>query len=167
MYSAWIKDRLAWIKNRHSHTCPGPCVSFCLSLSLSVCLSLSLSLSLSLCRVKLKEGVTFLGARPSNPAQWMVSQDVRSEGYRVVTLRCRRKQESVYDQRSALPPSGFKCALWVEITRSTWKQHPDYSLHGNHFGGLGERKRLMICLNPPSLCLSLSSSQSFSRFPQD
>ncbi|XP_068167740.1 transmembrane protein 132C [Antennarius striatus] len=48
-------------------------------------------------RVKLKEGVTFLGARPSNPTQWMVSQDVRSEGHRVVTLRCRRK-ESGYDQ---------------------------------------------------------------------
>ncbi|KAI9521722.1 hypothetical protein NQZ68_003877 [Dissostichus eleginoides] len=49
-------------------------------------------------RVKLKEGVTFLGARPSNPTQWMVSQDVRSEGHRVVTLHCRRK-ESGYDQQ--------------------------------------------------------------------
>uniref|UniRef100_A0A3B4GUU3 Transmembrane protein 132C n=1 Tax=Pundamilia nyererei TaxID=303518 RepID=A0A3B4GUU3_9CICH len=48
-------------------------------------------------RVKLKEGVTFLGARPSNPTQWIVSQDVRSEGHRVVTLHCRRK-ESSYDQ---------------------------------------------------------------------
>ncbi|XP_053725728.1 transmembrane protein 132C isoform X1 [Synchiropus splendidus] len=48
-------------------------------------------------RVKLKEGVTFLGARPCNPTQWMVSQDVRSEGHRVVTLHCRRK-ESSYDQ---------------------------------------------------------------------
>ncbi|KAJ4942142.1 hypothetical protein JOQ06_012010 [Pogonophryne albipinna] len=50
-------------------------------------------------QVKLKEGVTFLGARPSNPTQWMVSQDVRSEGHRVVTLHCRRK-ESGYDQQS-------------------------------------------------------------------
>ncbi|KAM6954715.1 LOW QUALITY PROTEIN: transmembrane protein 132C [Aplochiton taeniatus] len=50
-------------------------------------------------RVKLKEGVTFLGARPSNPALWMVSQEVRSEGYRVVTLHCRRK-ETIYGQRS-------------------------------------------------------------------
>ncbi|KAA8592797.1 hypothetical protein FQN60_018252 [Etheostoma spectabile] len=48
-------------------------------------------------RVKLKEGVSFLGARPSNPTQWIVSQDVRSEGHRVVTLHCRRK-ESGYDQ---------------------------------------------------------------------
>uniref|UniRef100_A0A3Q1JDN7 Uncharacterized protein n=1 Tax=Anabas testudineus TaxID=64144 RepID=A0A3Q1JDN7_ANATE len=43
-------------------------------------------------RVKLKEGVTFLGARPSNPTQWIVSQDVRSEGHRVVTLHCRKKE---------------------------------------------------------------------------
>ncbi|KAJ8379932.1 hypothetical protein SKAU_G00007100 [Synaphobranchus kaupii] len=49
-------------------------------------------------RVKLKEGVAFLGARPSNPALWMVSQDARSEGHRVVTLHCRRK-ESSYGQR--------------------------------------------------------------------
>ncbi|KAM9742939.1 transmembrane protein 132C isoform 3-T3 [Menidia menidia] len=49
-------------------------------------------------RVKLKEGVAFLGARPSNPTQWIVSQDLRSEGHRVVTLHCRRK-ESTYDQR--------------------------------------------------------------------
>lgn len=49
-------------------------------------------------RVKLKEGLTFLGARPSNPTQWIVSQDVRSEGHRVVTLHCRRK-ESGYDQQ--------------------------------------------------------------------
>ncbi|TRY60468.1 hypothetical protein DNTS_028905 [Danionella cerebrum] len=42
-------------------------------------------------RVKLKDGVVFLGARASNPVQWTVSQDVRSEGHRVVTLHCRRK----------------------------------------------------------------------------
>lgn len=52
-------------------------------------------------RVKLKEGVTFLGARPSNPTQWIVSQDVRSEGHRVVTLHCRRKESSYDQQRSA------------------------------------------------------------------
>lgn len=52
-------------------------------------------------RVKLKEGVTFLGARPSNPTQWIVSQDVRSEGHRVVTLHCRRKESSFDQQRSA------------------------------------------------------------------
>ncbi|XP_016107058.1 transmembrane protein 132C-like [Sinocyclocheilus grahami] len=43
-------------------------------------------------RVKLKDGVAFLGARASNPVQWTVSQDVRSEGHRVVTLHCRRKE---------------------------------------------------------------------------
>lgn len=55
---------------------------------------------LFLCRVKLKEGITFLGARPSNPTQWIVSQDVRSEGHRVVTLHCRRKESSYDLQRS-------------------------------------------------------------------
>lgn len=64
-------------------------------------------------RVKLKEGVTFLGARPSNPTQWIVSQDVRSEGHRVVTLRCRRK-ESSYD----LQRSGQFTSHWM-ITRNT------------------------------------------------
>uniref|UniRef100_A0A8C1R353 Si:dkeyp-14d3.1 n=1 Tax=Cyprinus carpio TaxID=7962 RepID=A0A8C1R353_CYPCA len=49
-------------------------------------------------RVKLKDGVAFLGARPSNPTLWMVSQDVRTEGHRIVTLHCRRK-ESSYGQR--------------------------------------------------------------------
>lgn len=53
-----------------------------------------------LSRVKLKEGVTFLGARPSNPTQWIVSQDVRSEGHRVVTLHCRRKESAFDQQRS-------------------------------------------------------------------
>lgn len=58
-------------------------------------------LSFCLRRVKLKEGVTFLGARPSNPTQWIVSQDVRSEGHRVVTLHCRRKESGYDQQRSA------------------------------------------------------------------
>jgi len=64
---------------------------------IDVCLY-ALSLSLH-CRVKLKDGVAFLGARPSNPTLWMVSQDVRTEGHRIVTLHCRRK-ESSYGQRS-------------------------------------------------------------------
>lgn len=59
-------------------------------------------------RVKLKEGVTFLGARPSNPTQWIVSQDVRSEGHRVVTLHCRRKESSYDQQRSAHAVLFFK-----------------------------------------------------------
>lgn len=63
--------------------------------------SVNTSHYLSFCRVKLKEGITFLGARPSNPTQWIVSQDVRSEGHRVVTLHCRRKESSYDLQRSA------------------------------------------------------------------
>uniref|UniRef100_A0A3Q3RUR2 Uncharacterized protein n=1 Tax=Mastacembelus armatus TaxID=205130 RepID=A0A3Q3RUR2_9TELE len=49
-------------------------------------------------RVKLKDGVVFLGARASNPVVWTVSQDVRSEGHRIVTLHCRRKENS-FSQR--------------------------------------------------------------------
>ncbi|KAJ7988475.1 hypothetical protein DPEC_G00323950 [Dallia pectoralis] len=45
-------------------------------------------------RVKLKDGVAFLGARASNPVLWTVSQDVRSEGHRVVTLHCHRKENA-------------------------------------------------------------------------
>ncbi|XP_037339489.2 transmembrane protein 132C [Pungitius pungitius] len=63
-------------------------------------------------RVKLKEGLTFLGARPSNPTQWIVSQDVRSEGHRVVTLHCRRK-ESGYDQQSS--DTGVQRVLQVDL----------------------------------------------------
>uniref|UniRef100_A0A4W5QE81 Transmembrane protein 132C n=1 Tax=Hucho hucho TaxID=62062 RepID=A0A4W5QE81_9TELE len=62
-------------------------------------------------RVKLKEGMVFLGARPSNPTLWMVSQDVRSEGHRVVTLHCRRK-ESSYGQRSEV---GVQRVLQVDL----------------------------------------------------
>lgn len=43
--------------------------------------------------------MAFLGARASNPVQWTVSQDVRSEGHRVVTLHCRRK-EANFGKRS-------------------------------------------------------------------
>uniref|UniRef100_A0AAQ4NY85 Transmembrane protein 132C n=1 Tax=Gasterosteus aculeatus aculeatus TaxID=481459 RepID=A0AAQ4NY85_GASAC len=63
-------------------------------------------------RVKLKEGLTFLGARPSNPTQWIVSQDVRSEGHRVVTLHCRRK-ESGYDQQRY--DTGVQRVLQVDL----------------------------------------------------
>ncbi|KAK2840612.1 hypothetical protein Q7C36_012191 [Tachysurus vachellii] len=45
-------------------------------------------------QVKLKDGVTFLGARPCNPMLWMISQDARVEGHRVVTLHCRKKESS-------------------------------------------------------------------------
>ncbi|XP_016368018.1 transmembrane protein 132C-like, partial [Sinocyclocheilus rhinocerous] len=61
--------------------------------------------------VKLKDGVAFLGARASNPVQWTVSQDVRSEGHRVVTLHCRRK-EANFGKRVE---SGFQKVLQVDL----------------------------------------------------
>uniref|UniRef100_A0A3B1IXH7 Transmembrane protein 132C n=1 Tax=Astyanax mexicanus TaxID=7994 RepID=A0A3B1IXH7_ASTMX len=61
--------------------------------------TVSAFLAASTLSVKLKEGVAFLGARASNPVHWTVSQDVRSEGHRVVTLHCRRK-DSGFSQRS-------------------------------------------------------------------
>uniref|UniRef100_A0A4W5P0D8 Transmembrane protein 132C n=1 Tax=Hucho hucho TaxID=62062 RepID=A0A4W5P0D8_9TELE len=71
-------------------------------------------------RVKLKEGMAFLGARPSNPTLWMVSQDVRSEGHRVVTLHCRRK-ESSYGQRSVSITGSPHCVL-LDITGILYAQ---------------------------------------------
>lgn len=65
-------------------------------------------------RVKLKDGVAFLGARASNPVQWTVSQDVRSEGHRVVTLHCRRK-EANFGKRSVT----LKSVLLVSKTSSS------------------------------------------------
>ncbi|XP_072289085.1 transmembrane protein 132C [Eucyclogobius newberryi] len=69
-------------------------------------------------RVKLKEGVTFLGARPSNPTQWMVSQDVRTEGHRVVTVHCHRK-EFTYDQRSEM---GVQRVLQVDLKMESFPE---------------------------------------------
>ncbi|KAI4816589.1 hypothetical protein KUCAC02_008912 [Chaenocephalus aceratus] len=62
--------------------------------------------------VKLKDGVAFLGARASNPVVWTVSQEVRSEGHRVVTLHCRRKENS-YSQRAEAP--GYQRVLQVDL----------------------------------------------------
>ncbi|XP_044222416.1 transmembrane protein 132C [Thunnus albacares] len=70
-------------------------------------------------RVKLKEGVTFLGARPSNPTQWIVSQDVRSEGHRVVTLHCRRKESSYDQQRSEM---GVQRVLQVDLKMESFPE---------------------------------------------
>ncbi|KAG5835200.1 hypothetical protein ANANG_G00269610 [Anguilla anguilla] len=41
-------------------------------------------------RVTLKRGVEFLGARPSAPFLWSVTQDERREGQKVITLQCSR-----------------------------------------------------------------------------
>ncbi|XP_071338443.1 transmembrane protein 132C isoform X1 [Trachinotus anak] len=70
-------------------------------------------------RVKLKEGVTFLGARPSNPTQWIVSQDVRSEGHRVVTLHCHRKESSYDQQRSEM---GVQRVLQVDLKMESFPE---------------------------------------------
>ncbi|XP_051794945.1 transmembrane protein 132C [Acanthochromis polyacanthus] len=63
-------------------------------------------------RVKLKDGVAFLGARASNPVMWTVSQDVRSEGHRVVTLHCHRKENSFSQRMEAV---GYQRVLQVDL----------------------------------------------------
>ncbi|XP_054600198.2 transmembrane protein 132C [Nothobranchius furzeri] len=63
-------------------------------------------------RVKLKDGVVFLGARASNPVMWTVSQDVRSEGHRVVTLHCHRKENSFSQRVEAV---GYQRVLQVDL----------------------------------------------------
>nr|XP_061800467.1 transmembrane protein 132C-like [Nerophis lumbriciformis] len=63
-------------------------------------------------RVKLKDGVAFLGARASNPVLWTVSQDVRSEGHRVVTLHCRKKENSFGQRGEAV---GYQRVLQVDL----------------------------------------------------
>ncbi|KAM6975690.1 transmembrane protein 132C [Tautogolabrus adspersus] len=63
-------------------------------------------------RVKLKDGMAFLGARASNPVVWTVSQDIRSEGHRVVTLHCRRKENS-FSQR--VEAAGYQRVLQVDL----------------------------------------------------
>uniref|UniRef100_A0A8C9W2R8 Transmembrane protein 132C n=1 Tax=Scleropages formosus TaxID=113540 RepID=A0A8C9W2R8_SCLFO len=62
-------------------------------------------------RVKLKEGLMFLGARASNPLLWMVNQDARSEGHRVVTLHCRQKESPTGQS----PEPGFQKILQVDL----------------------------------------------------
>ncbi|XP_048114367.1 transmembrane protein 132D [Alosa alosa] len=62
-------------------------------------------------RVKLKDGVAFLGARASNPTQWTISQDARSEGHRVVTLHCRRKDANFGQRMEA----AFQRILQVDL----------------------------------------------------
>uniref|UniRef100_A0A674BU01 Transmembrane protein 132C n=1 Tax=Salmo trutta TaxID=8032 RepID=A0A674BU01_SALTR len=58
-----------------------------------------------------KDGVAFLGARASNPVLWTVSQDVRSEGHRVITLHCHRK-ENTLGQRSV---AGYQKVVQVDL----------------------------------------------------
>ncbi|XP_029024477.1 transmembrane protein 132C [Betta splendens] len=63
-------------------------------------------------RVRLKDGVAFLGARTSNPVAWTVSQDVKSEGHRIVTLHCRRKESSFSQSVEA---AGYQRVLQVDL----------------------------------------------------
>ncbi|XP_061762868.1 transmembrane protein 132C isoform X1 [Nerophis ophidion] len=72
-------------------------------------------------RVKLREGVTFLGALPSNPTQWIVSQDVRNEGHRVVTLRCQRKESGFDQQRDDM---GVQRVLQVDLKMESFPELP-------------------------------------------
>ncbi|XP_061527352.1 transmembrane protein 132C [Phycodurus eques] len=91
------------------------------TVSAYVTVSASSSVEMFTLRVKLREGVTFLGARPSNPAQWFVSQDVRSEGHRVVTLRCQRK-ESNFDQDGE--DLGVQRVLQVDLKIESFPELP-------------------------------------------
>ncbi|KAM8744398.1 transmembrane protein 132C [Acanthopagrus schlegelii] len=82
------------------------------TLSTFLALSTLSSVQIFTLRVKLKDGVAFLGARASNPVAWTVSQDVRSEGHRVVTLHCRRKENS-FNQRAEA--AGYQRVLQVDL----------------------------------------------------
>ncbi|KAM3599749.1 uncharacterized protein V6R79_010798 [Siganus canaliculatus] len=82
------------------------------SVSAFLALSTLSSVQIFTLRIKLKDGVAFLGARASNPVLWTVSQDVRSEGHRVVTLHCRRK-ESAFIQRAEA--GGYQRVLQVDL----------------------------------------------------
>lgn len=75
-------------------------------------------------RVKLKDGVTFLGARPCNPTLWMISQDARVEGHRVVTLHCRKKESGYAQRYVALEfPSKLRRLIWEVNYRDAMKRH--------------------------------------------
>ncbi|CAJ1071182.1 transmembrane protein 132C [Xyrichtys novacula] len=82
------------------------------TLSTFLALSTLSSVQIFTLRVKLKDGVAFLGARASNPVVWTVSQDVRSEGHRIVTLHCRRKENS-FSQR--VEAAGYQRVLQVDL----------------------------------------------------
>ncbi|XP_023682765.1 transmembrane protein 132C-like isoform X3 [Paramormyrops kingsleyae] len=63
-------------------------------------------------RVKLKEGVVFLGAKPTAAVLWAVSQDMPSNSRRVVTLHCRRKESGFIQSRTE---TGFQKILQVDL----------------------------------------------------
>ncbi|XP_018589959.2 transmembrane protein 132C-like [Scleropages formosus] len=62
-------------------------------------------------RVRLTEGVAFLGARPSDPVLWTASQEARNEGHREVTLHCQRKVPRAGQRQK----SGLQKVLQVDL----------------------------------------------------
>ncbi|XP_053700664.1 transmembrane protein 132C-like [Synchiropus splendidus] len=82
--------------------------------TISAFLSLSTlsSVQIFTLRVRLMDGLAFLGAKATNPVAWSVSQDVRSEGHRVLTLHCRRK-ENGFSQR--MEAAGYQKVLQVDL----------------------------------------------------
>uniref|UniRef100_A0A3Q2P6I1 Transmembrane protein 132C n=1 Tax=Fundulus heteroclitus TaxID=8078 RepID=A0A3Q2P6I1_FUNHE len=85
------------------------------TVSTFLALSTLSSLQIFTLRVRLKDGVVFLGARASNPVMWTVSQDVRSEGHRVVTLHCHRKENSFNQRYVYLSSLGYQRVLQVDL----------------------------------------------------
>ncbi|KAI3361852.1 hypothetical protein L3Q82_002180 [Scortum barcoo] len=83
------------------------------TVSTFLALSMLSSVQIFTLRVKLKDGVAFLGARASNPVVWTVSPDVRSEGHRVVILHCRRKENSF--SQSRVDAAGYQRVLQVDL----------------------------------------------------
>ncbi|XP_048876091.1 transmembrane protein 132D-like [Brienomyrus brachyistius] len=71
-------------------------------------------------RVRLQEGVAFLGARPSNPLLWTVSQEARSEGHREVTLHCHRKTPTVGQRSRASIHKVLQVDLEVDGLSEPW-----------------------------------------------
>jgi len=93
--------------------------------------------------------VAFLGARASNPVQWTVSQDVRSEGHRVVTLHCRRK-EANFGKRSVAVQSVR--SINVLLTKGNSESRAYYYQRHYHQKAAGY-------LNDPSLISKLKAKK--------
>lgn len=65
-------------------------------------------------RVILKKGVAFLGARPSAPFLWSVTQEERREGQKLITLQCSRSDPG-FGRRSVPPRASLRCALFLFV----------------------------------------------------
>ncbi|XP_029693698.1 transmembrane protein 132C-like isoform X2 [Takifugu rubripes] len=71
------------------------------TVSVFLAASLGLPVQIFSLRLKMKDGAVFLGARASDPVLWTVSQDIRSEGHRVVTLHCHRNDNRFIQRTEA------------------------------------------------------------------